>query len=341
MGHPRNLSPQALALILLSSGALSGCFYFWRGPRDPGACQGGVQYVETDYWGARSSVRAASREDLGADGLCGKRFTLAGFAPCGAGRHPVVLFVPGTFTPYNHVFIFRVLDRLARAGYVALSADYANYLPFQGCQVYLPRAKCLFDASSDQSASARACALPQADCSSGFAVLGHSQGGVIAALAADFDPRVRWVHAMSITAHPPPTARDLECVLPSQRRLPSDRLLVACGDCDLFFHGTKTNSCRTRSDGVTSGLERLTGLRCGSDSSCLWTLPGAGERAGWIKIPSRSMADGEAGHCYMFRDGCLGLPDEEYLNNPDLPWGLPAILEDLRKALPPAAPSRG
>lgn len=332
----------ALALLVLGSGALSGCWYFWRGPREPGICQGGVQYVRTDYWGATVSARASSREELGPDFQCGKRFPVAGFAPCGAGRHPVVLYVPGTFQPYDHAFIFRVLERLARAGYVALSADYANLWPCQGCARYRARARCLFDVASEKSASARACSLPQADCSAGIAVIGHSQGGLIAMLAADFEPRVRWVHAMGVTAHGPVVARDLQCVLPSRRRLPAERLLVACGDCDFWFNGTGTNSCRARSDGVTSGLERLTGLRCGSSSSCLWRPLEEGARAGWIKVPSSGVSDGEADHCYMFRYGCLGPPDEDWQRDPSLPWGLPAILEDLRRALPSAtAPGAG
>jgi dienelactone hydrolase len=339
---PRLRSPRwlVLALLALSSGSLTGCWHFWRGPRELGACQGGVQYVETEYLGARSSTRVASGDELGESGLCAKRFRVAGFAPCGAGRHPVVFYVPGTFQPYDHAFIFRVLDRLARAGYLALSADYSNLWPLQGCDRYLPRAKCLFDAASDQSATARACALPQADCSSGIAVLGHSQGGLIAMLSADFEPRVRWVHALGVTAHQPLIAGDTACVLPSRRRLPADRLLVACGDCDFWFNGTRTNSCRTRSEGVTQGLERLTGLRCESSSSCVWKPfgAGAGARAGWIKVPSSAMSDGEADHCYMFRYGCLGFPDEEWEKDANLPWGLPAILEDLRRALPPAGP---
>ncbi len=323
------------ALLAFGALALSGCWHFWRGPREPGACRGGVQYVQAHYWGASSSTRAESPEALAAPGLCDKRFAMAGFAPCGAGRHPVVLYVPGTIQPYDHAFIFRVLDRLARAGYVALSADYANLWPCQGCDRYLPRARCLFDAASETSARARACALPQADCSSGIAVLGHSQGGLIALLSANFDPGVRWVHAMGVTAHRPAVARDVSCVLPSRRRLPLERLLVACGDCDLWFNGTGTNSCRARSDGVTEGLERLTGLRCGADTSCLWRPREGGPRSGWIKVPSSGVSDGEADHCYMFRGGCLGPPDEDWETNASLPWGLPAILEDLRRALPP------
>ncbi|GEM_PF-3017411 len=328
------MSRVRILLLSLIAGALPGCWHGWSGLREPGVCQDGVQYLETDYVGAHHAARAATRVKALA-GACTERFPVAGFAPCGAGPHPVVLYVPGTIQPYDHGFISRVLARLARAGYVALSVDYANGRPGQGCERYLPRARCMFDGGSPESAVARACALPQADCSRGLAVLGHSQGGLIALLSADFEPRVRWVNALGVTANPPPDSADLACVEPYIRRLPSERLLAVCGDCDVFFDGTRLNSCDARTQGVTSGLQRLTDLRCGSSSSCLGKAPGSGARWGWIKVPSSRLRDREADHCYMFDQGCFGPPDEAWLDDPSTPWGLQALLDDLRKALPP------
>jgi len=325
-------------LLGLSLGLLPGCWHAWGGLREPGVCQDGVQYLETSYLGAHHATRAASRARA-LESACGERFPLSGFAPCGQGRHPVVLYVPGTIQPHDHAFIFEVLSRLARAGFVALSVDYANGRPGQGCARYLPRARCMFDAGLAESAASRACALPQADCAGGLAVLGHSQGGLIALLAADFAPRVAWVHAMGVSANPPPGTADLDCVLPYTRRLPPERLLAVCGDCDVFFDGTALNACDGRSPGVTRGLQRLTDLRCGSSLGCVWRAAADAARHGWLKVPSARMRDREADHCYMFHQGCFGPPDEAWLTDPGLPWGLPAILEDLGRALPPAPPT--
>jgi dienelactone hydrolase len=298
-------------------------------------CQDGVQTVRASYQGAHHAARVASRAELPGAARCTESYPLAGFAPCDGRRHPLVVYVPGTIQPHDHGFILEVLHRLARAGFAAVSFDYANLRPGQGCPRYRARSFCMFDAASPESAISRACALPQVDCARGVAVLGHSQGGLIALQAADHDPRVRWVHGMGVTGNPPPGAPDLECVKDAERRLPADRMLIACGDCDVFFDGTPLNDCRARSPGVTRGLIALTGLRCGSLQACIRPGPAGGARHGWIKVPSSRLRDREADHCYMFHQGCFGPPDPDWLENPRLPWALPAVLEDLRRALGP------
>lgn len=322
----------ALAIAGLSlTLASSACWHSYSGSREPG-CRGGIEYLESTYRGAPASARLIPGEASG-DADCGEEFPYGGFAPCEDGRHPVVIYVPGTVQPYDHGFIFQLLERLAQQGFLAVSLAYANRLPGQDCARYRARGRCMFDSERTDSAIAKICALPQADCGRGIAVLGHSQGGLIASLAADYYPEVRWVHALGITGNPPSSVSDLDCVLPKQRKLPSERLLVACGDCDVFFDGTRLNSCSARSPGVTEGLMRISGLQCGSRQACLRRGPAGGARHGWIKIPGKLLRDGEADHCYMFQHGCMGPTDTVWLTDPSLPWALPALLDDLRRAL--------
>jgi hypothetical protein len=75
-------------------------------------------------------------------------------------------------------------------------------------------------------------------------------------------------------------------------------------------------------------------MRCKSEQSCMGRK-GEGPRFGWIKIPGSRLRDGVADHCYMFHQGCFGPPDENWMTDPALPWGLEAILDDLKRVFPP------
>lgn len=320
-----------ILVLCLTAGLLTGCWHVYFGSREAG-CREGITYIESSYMGAHGRARLDSEHES----TCENAHSLVGFAPCDSQTHPVVIYVPGTVQPHDHAFILQLLEALAHQGYAAFSLDYANLWPAHGCNRYRARARCMFDPKLESSAWSTLCALPQADCDRGLAVFGHSQGGLIAILAADFAPQVRWVHAMGVTAHPPAVLKDLDCVLPKNRRLPAEQLLVACGDCDIFFDGTRLNSCTARSPGVSQGLENLTGMRCASQQGCIG-LNDSGTRFGWIKIPGSKLRDKEADHCYMFHQGCFGPPDKAWMTDPALPWALPALLDDLKRVFPPKA----
>ncbi|MBN2495363.1 MAG: hypothetical protein JXR96_12280 [Deltaproteobacteria bacterium] len=317
----------ALQLALwLAACSSASCWHVYSGSREPG-CRDGLTYLEAEYTGAHRRERIDAKHGA----KCQSTQPLVGFAPCDAGPHPVVIYVPGTVQPHDHAFILQVLERLARRGHAAFSIGYDNFWPGQDCARYRARARCIFDAELETSALSTVCRLPGCDCERGVAVLGHSQGGMLAILAADYAPGVRWVHAMGVTANPPPTVSDLDCVLPGTRKLPAGRLLAACGECDALFDGGRLNSCAGRSPGVSRGLRKLTGIACGSERACVGRI-GRGPRMGWIKVPGSRLRDKEADHCYMFHQGCLGPPDQDWMSDPSLPWGLPALIGDLERA---------
>jgi dienelactone hydrolase len=322
------IRPAWLSLaLLLTAGSTAGCWHVYSGSREPG-CSQGINYIEAEYMGAHRRERLDAKRRA----TCESSQELVGFAPCDERPHPLVIYVPGTVQPHDHAFIMQTLERMAQKGYAAFSIGYDNFWPGQDCARYRARASCMFDPRREKSALSNLCALPQTDCSKGVVVMGHSQGGLIAILSADFAPDVRWVHAMGVTANPPGRIPDLDCVLPGTRKLPPEKLLVACGDCDVFFDGTRLNSCQARSPGVTRGLRELTGMRCQSRQHCIGRK-GEGPRFGWIKIPGSRLRDREADHCYMFHQGCFGAPDEAWMTDPSLPLGLPALMDDIARVL--------
>jgi hypothetical protein len=138
---------------------------------------------------------------------------------------------------------------------------------------------CLFGTGNSQSVIAAACALPNVDCNLGIATWGHSQGGYVAAMAHNVEPRVRGAWATGYGGDGAAT-------------LSKNRLRVVNGEADI-------------GNGMATTLNTITGLtpaQCPDPDQCL-----RDDGSGWILVrlaelasPSTSSAD----HCWFDRPSC-------------------------------------
>ncbi len=137
--------------------------------------------------------------DDGAD--CTQSYPSAGFEPVdpAGARHPLFLYFvgtafvsPDTSASYDSQAAQKVTEAMARRGFVALSAQYDNSA-LAWLSDHENQLACMFGPNHASSLLAVACALPQVDCDLGIATWGHSQGALVAHLAARAEPRVRAV----------------------------------------------------------------------------------------------------------------------------------------------------
>lgn len=213
---------------------------------------------------------------------------LAGHEPAGTGRYPVFIYTVGTLGNHAGPEADLIVRQMAARGFVAASAQYQNFF-LNACTPAVNKTRCIYDPGSARSAVAQLCARPRADCSKGIVVGGMSQGGQLALLARNFDPRVSaaWVmggtnvyHAMSRCVDAGPG-----------RALPGDRTRVINGDQDVFAYPWT--------------MSQLTGK---------WCAPGAdecfnGNGSGWRRVRGDEVSDGGADHCFFTTDhGCTNSP---------------------------------
>lgn len=132
------------------------------------------------------------------DSACSATYRTMGFVPRAASpaKHPLFLYFVGTAggaadesAKYDCKAAKKVTEAMARRGFVALSVEYDNQI----ASIFTNKTSCLYDAANPRNLLAAACALPSVDCSLGIATWGHSQGALIAHVAANFDARVRAV----------------------------------------------------------------------------------------------------------------------------------------------------
>jgi hypothetical protein len=119
--------------------------------------------------------------------------------PPGPGPHPVLIYNPGTFEDYRGPLAKAILAEAVRQGFLAASIEYQNLnLPqYCGTGRGWHKVKCAYStAQNPNSGVGSICSLNEADCSQGIVTVGLSQGGNLAALARNFDTRVRGAWTM-------------------------------------------------------------------------------------------------------------------------------------------------
>lgn len=228
-------------------------------------------------------------------GSCNTPFKMTGREPA-EGRHPVFIYLVGTWESYDNGEATAVIEQMAAQGYVAASVHYPNST-FGNCPTLSARASCVFDGEQAQSAVARLCARERADCSKGIVVGGLSQGAILAILAADHQSQLRAAWAMGAGAVY--GGYDLSaCVAAGERSLSGERLRVVNGVSDDYFVGLP--------GGSQGQSELLSGMSCGDGADrCL-----AGNGSGWIVINDAEVSDGVADHCYLRIGDCSGSQDQ-------------------------------
>ncbi|MGW5382264.1 hypothetical protein [Nocardia sp. NPDC003963] len=216
---------------------------------------------------------------------CERTYETRGYEPSSAGteRHPLFLYFvgtdigkdPETDRRENAPAAAAVTRAMAHRGFVALTVDYDNsvaaLLSDHGNQT-----RCLFAAQEPRSLLATACALTTVDCDRGIAAWGHSQGGAVAHLAPNRDPRVRAVWATGYAGEMPSS-------------LPKNRLRVLAGENE----DNGDIAALNRAAGFTSG-------ECPDDGRSQCLRP---DGSGWV-IVRKSEVETGADHCWFYRRSC-------------------------------------
>ncbi|MEV0296975.1 hypothetical protein [Nocardia sp. NPDC050710] len=216
---------------------------------------------------------------------CKRQYQTRGFEPkpAGAERYPLFLYFVGTNIGKdteterreNAPAADAVTESMARRGFVALTIEYDNSL-LALFSDHGNQSRCLFANQEPRSLLNVACALGNVDCDLGIAAWGHSQGGAVAHLAPNHDPRVRAVWATGYGG-------DMSSVLPK------NRLRVLAGE--------KEDNGRASVLNKTAGF---TSAECPDDgrSQCL-----RGDGSGWV-IVRKADVETSADHCWFYRRSC-------------------------------------
>jgi len=217
---------------------------------------------------------------------CGTEYRTIGFEPAAASaaRHPLFLYFVGTTfvatdasSRYDSKAALAVTEAMARRGFVALSVEYDNG-PVAWLSDHVSQLACLFGSRNPESVLAAACALPEVDCNLGIATWGHSQGALIADLAANSEPRVRaaWTTGYGGDA---------------RATLSRNRFRVVNGEADT-------------TNGLVPGLDQTAGFtltECPDDGrkQCLRS-----DGSGWILVTKAQCQVTSADHCWFDKKTC-------------------------------------
>lgn len=250
-------------------------------------CAGQLGVASARDWETVREIAApptyAGTVDNSAD--CRREYQTRGFEPAASDgrRHPLFLYFVGTNFGKDPEADIRdnipaanaVTQAMARRGFVALMVDYDNtvlaLLSDHGNQT-----RCLFAPQEPRSLLRTACALDTVDCDLGIATWGHSQGGAVAHLAPNHDPRVRAVWTTGYGGDMP-------------SKLPVNRLRVLAGE--------------NENNGKPEILNKAAGFtpqECPDDgrSHCL-----RADGSGWIIVRKADVAT-SADHCWFYRHTC-------------------------------------
>jgi dienelactone hydrolase len=264
---------------------------------------------------AQTSFTATYNGAAPSGGDCSSTYNIVGMEPATPGKHPVFVYMVGTWENYTNASAMEAVKRMAAKGYVAATVEYGNSA-FGNCAVIGSKSKCVFDPDSAVSAITQICSRKSADCHKGMVVGGFSQGAIMSILAKNYDGRIQAAYGLGAGVQYAST--DLrQCVANGNRVLSSDRLRIVNGEADEFMGATPVT--------VRSQMQEVTGLDCGPLAyGCLNP-----NNSGWLMVEQLQMKSGLADHCYMRSAGCG--TSEEILDpgwqNGNEPWQLEANLQ--------------
>jgi dienelactone hydrolase len=248
-----------------------------------GAFLGAAAWAQTSFTATYNGASASG-------GDCLSTYNIVGMEPTTPGKHPVFVYLVGTFENYTNASAMEAVKRMAAKGYVAATVEYGNSA-FGNCNVIGSKSKCVFDPNSAVSAISQICSRKSADCRNGMVVGGFSQGAIMSILAKNYNARVQAAYGLGAGVQYATT--DLrQCIADGNHALPSDRLRIVNGETDEFMGATPVT--------VRSQMEEVTGLKCGPTA---YNCQGA-NNSGWIMVQQIQMEIGLADHCYMRIGGC-------------------------------------
>jgi hypothetical protein len=221
----------------------------------------------------------------------------------GPGPYPVFIYVPGTYEGYEDPLAQLFVTSMVKRGFLSASVAYSNNSLAQSCPLYKPKAQGIFDSTRSTSATATVCSLSSADCSKGIVTSGISQGGFIAVMAKNYDPRVQAVYALSMSDYAQNAHEPFACVDKQNTSIPANRVTIVNGISDPAFTGQQP-------------VQNVSGFTCPDGSYQCWSPDNSG--AGWYVVQNWQVVSGKADHCY-FMDGnktsvgCVGIGDPNWL----------------------------
>ena len=223
--------------------------------------------------------------------------------PDGAGPYPVFIYTAGTTEPHDSVEATAIIEEAAHQGFVAASVEYQSGTLPQACgsEHGWYKARCVYSTTHNvQSAVGMLCARSKAaGCSHGIVAAGFSQGGNIAALARNFDTRVRGAWTMGF-ADRHWTGEHQPCLDYGTGPLGTSEVRLLANE--------RLRIVRGGDEGInTAWLNQTTGRSCGAGTTDCF----AGESgSGWYLAGSSELnaALNPNKHCFM-------------MNNPLDAWG--------------------
>jgi hypothetical protein len=197
-----------------------------------------------------------------ADCLTSKNILLK--EPTAPGHYPVFIYIVGTWGHYDSAYVNAILDGAVSQGFVAASIDYQVSSLARMCEQngwFITQ--CMFSTTNNsESALAAICGRSQADCDgAGVVVAGHSQGGAHAAMARNFDTRIRGAWTMGFAdrhwdGSPQP------CM---------DEGVTTLGKADKrLLHNDRLRVFRGGNEGIDiAWSNQTTGMSCAGTTTCL------------------------------------------------------------------------
>lgn len=240
---------------------------------------------------------------------------IVGYEPSEPGTYPVFVYVTGTSMSFRGAEAMHITAEMAKRGFVAATVEYSNG-SYPSCSKMRTRASCIFAASSANSAIAKLCSRPKADCGQGIVVSGFSQGANLAALAKNYDSRVRGAYLLG-HGNKASIIDVSSCANDSATALLPSEMRSVNGESDQYFGKTAS--------GVRAQLQAVTGVSCPTSMSCLQS-----SGHGWYIVAANQVSDGSADHCYFFRGANSGCSTHSGLDANwtvgSAPWALPSNL---------------
>jgi hypothetical protein len=214
---------------------------------------------------------------------------IVGAEPSDAATYPVFIYLTGTNMPFNGADAQPFVQDMAARGFVAATVQYDSG-SYPTCTLMTKKASCLFNGSSVNSAVSKLCARPKADCSKGVVVSGFSQGANLAALAKNYDARVRGAYLIGHGDRASGLIDVSSCADDARTALLPSQMRSINGENDEFFGGNAS--------GVRTQLQRVVGVSCPGAFSCLQA-----DGSGWQMVRTSEVADRTANHCYFYQNG--------------------------------------
>jgi len=220
---------------------------------------------------------------------CSKTQTIYGAKPTVTGDYPTLIYMHGTTADSNqNKEGQRFVERAAAQGFHALAVTYrsSGSLNEKGLHRH---AYCAFDQSRSGNAMAAVCATAGASCSKGVVLAGFSQGAAIAAIAKNYNDKVKAVWAIGLSAYIYPKYEiptNTFAAPHGTRALPNDKLVINMGQ------SSNISKKNLIAEDLPS-LKKLTGQDCGSGFNCLQQ-----DGSGYYVVSNAEIKDKVADHCY-------------------------------------------